>query len=195
MWGMISLSGGTCCICCNTNDVLPPSRFIVDGCCSGDAGQICCDGWIQLHVCLRSGAFPDSAPEHCNRVVQHTFKSGEHYCTFFVQAQWEHCSLTVIITILMNFLKKALKIPFCFTAVYFQYLPYIILGTLSIASSLTAFFLPETFQVPLPQTIEEMAKTNRWVAAGILSRIACVKVCEHVLVLFFGAFQLRPLGV
>lgn len=61
----------------------------------------------------------------------------------------------------MNFLNKDLKISSCLTDVYFEYLPYIILGTLSVASSLTAFFLPETFRVPLPQTIEEMAKTNR----------------------------------
>lgn len=90
----------------------------------------------------------------------------------------------------MTFLNKDLKLPFCLTAVYFEYLPYIILGTLSVASSLTAIFLPETFQAPLPQTIEEMTKTNRWAAAGILSIISCV--CENLLILF-GAFQFRAL--
>ncbi|XP_056909363.1 organic cation/carnitine transporter 2-like [Takifugu flavidus] len=52
--------------------------------------------------------------------------------------------------------------PFLFQlTVYFKFLPYIILGTLSVVSSLTVFFLPETFQVPLPQTIEEMTATKR----------------------------------
>lgn len=60
----------------------------------------------------------------------------------------------------MNFLKKGQNSTLVSTAVYFEFLPYIILGTLSVASSLAAFFLPETLRVPLPQTIEEMTKTN-----------------------------------
>ncbi|XP_026226006.1 solute carrier family 22 member 5-like isoform X1 [Anabas testudineus] len=42
--------------------------------------------------------------------------------------------------------------------VYFKYLPYIILGTLSVASALAALFLPESFGRPLPQTIQQMHK-------------------------------------
>ncbi|XP_056910897.1 organic cation/carnitine transporter 2-like isoform X2 [Takifugu flavidus] len=52
--------------------------------------------------------------------------------------------------------------PFLFKLkIYFEYLPYIILGVLSVASSVAALFLPETFNVPLPQTIEEMSKSRR----------------------------------
>ncbi|KAM3601502.1 uncharacterized protein V6R79_013839 [Siganus canaliculatus] len=45
--------------------------------------------------------------------------------------------------------------------VYFQYLPYIILGTLSVVSAFTALFLPETYGRPLPQTMEEMLEADR----------------------------------
>lgn len=46
---------------------------------------------------------------------------------------------------------------------FFAYLPYIILGVLAMSSALTAFFLPETFGKALPQMIEQMPKTERWV--------------------------------
>ncbi|XP_049447055.1 solute carrier family 22 member 5-like isoform X1 [Epinephelus fuscoguttatus] len=42
--------------------------------------------------------------------------------------------------------------------VYFKYLPYIILGTLSVLSAFAALFLPESFGRPLPQTIQQMHK-------------------------------------
>ncbi|XP_033496401.1 organic cation/carnitine transporter 2-like [Epinephelus lanceolatus] len=52
-------------------------------------------------------------------------------------------------------------------SVYFKYLPYIILGTLSVVSAFAALFLPESFGRPLPQTIQEMHKRERWVLKGI----------------------------
>ncbi|XP_047463095.1 solute carrier family 22 member 5-like [Mugil cephalus] len=49
--------------------------------------------------------------------------------------------------------------PFLFElGVYFKYLPYIILGTLSMVSAFATLFLPESFGRPLPQTIQEMQK-------------------------------------
>uniref|UniRef100_H3D9T3 Major facilitator superfamily (MFS) profile domain-containing protein n=1 Tax=Tetraodon nigroviridis TaxID=99883 RepID=H3D9T3_TETNG len=54
--------------------------------------------------------------------------------------------------------------PFLFKLkVYFEYLPYIVLGTLSVGSTVAAVFLPETFNIPLPQTIEAMTKSRRLV--------------------------------
>ncbi|XP_053187371.1 organic cation/carnitine transporter 2-like [Scomber japonicus] len=44
---------------------------------------------------------------------------------------------------------------------YFKYLPYIILGTLAIASSSATLFLPESYGRPLPETIEQMHKRER----------------------------------
>lgn len=44
---------------------------------------------------------------------------------------------------------------------YFQYLPYIILGTLATVSAFLAFFLPESFGKPLPETIEQMEQRKR----------------------------------
>uniref|UniRef100_A0A671WGP9 Major facilitator superfamily (MFS) profile domain-containing protein n=1 Tax=Sparus aurata TaxID=8175 RepID=A0A671WGP9_SPAAU len=49
---------------------------------------------------------------------------------------------------------------------YFKYLPNIILGTLAAVSAFAAFFLPESFGQPLPQTIEQMFKLKRWVTKG-----------------------------
>nr|XP_046266417.1 solute carrier family 22 member 5-like isoform X4 [Scatophagus argus] len=43
---------------------------------------------------------------------------------------------------------------------YFKHLPYIIMGTLAVASAFAAFFLPETFRRPLPQTIQQMHKAE-----------------------------------
>lgn len=44
---------------------------------------------------------------------------------------------------------------------YNKYLPYIILGTLSILSAVAALFLPESFRRPLPETVQEMSKRER----------------------------------
>lgn len=43
----------------------------------------------------------------------------------------------------------------------FEYLPYVLLGTLTLATGVASFFLPETFGKPLPQSIEDMAKARR----------------------------------
>ncbi|XP_029704042.1 solute carrier family 22 member 5-like [Takifugu rubripes] len=42
----------------------------------------------------------------------------------------------------------------------FEYLPYILLGTLTLATGVASFFLPETFGKQLPQSIEEMPKAR-----------------------------------
>ncbi|XP_068600526.1 organic cation/carnitine transporter 2-like [Brachionichthys hirsutus] len=44
---------------------------------------------------------------------------------------------------------------------YYTYLPQITFGTMGIVSAFAAFFLPETFGHPLPQTIKEMRKRER----------------------------------
>ncbi|KAI4813942.1 hypothetical protein KUCAC02_003160 [Chaenocephalus aceratus] len=41
---------------------------------------------------------------------------------------------------------------------YFEYLPYITLGTLAVVSAFAALYLPESFGKPLPQTIQQMQK-------------------------------------
>ncbi|XP_041657462.1 solute carrier family 22 member 5-like [Cheilinus undulatus] len=46
-------------------------------------------------------------------------------------------------------------------SVYFKYLPYILLGTLCAVSAFAALFLPESFKLPLPETIEQMHKRKR----------------------------------
>ncbi len=49
------------------------------------------------------------------------------------------------------------------TGVYFKYLPYITLGTLAVMSAFATLFLPESFGLPLPETIQQMHKRERWV--------------------------------
>uniref|UniRef100_UPI0037E94278 solute carrier family 22 member 4-like n=1 Tax=Semicossyphus pulcher TaxID=241346 RepID=UPI0037E94278 len=54
-------------------------------------------------------------------------------------------------------------------AVFYQFLPWILVGALSLLSVLLCFFLPETFRQPLPDTIQQMADTQRfrWPCASI----------------------------
>ncbi|XP_051259111.1 solute carrier family 22 member 4-like isoform X2 [Dicentrarchus labrax] len=47
-------------------------------------------------------------------------------------------------------------------AVFYQFLPWIIVGSLSLLSVLLCVFLPETFRQPLPDTIQQMAPTQRF---------------------------------
>ncbi|KAG8008534.1 Solute carrier family 22 member 5 [Nibea albiflora] len=47
------------------------------------------------------------------------------------------------------------------TSVYFKYLPYITLGTVAVASAFAAYFLPESFGRPLPETMQQMHKRER----------------------------------
>ncbi|KAM7379968.1 hypothetical protein PAMP_003299 [Pampus punctatissimus] len=42
-------------------------------------------------------------------------------------------------------------------AVFYQYLPWIVVGSLSLLSVLLCMFLPETFRRPLPDTIQQLA--------------------------------------
>ncbi|XP_068456278.1 organic cation/carnitine transporter 2-like [Clinocottus analis] len=44
---------------------------------------------------------------------------------------------------------------------YFMSLPYIVLGTVSVVSAFAAFFLPESYGQPLPETLEQMPKRER----------------------------------
>ncbi|GAA6230522.1 solute carrier family 22 member 5-like isoform X2 [Lates japonicus] len=46
-------------------------------------------------------------------------------------------------------------------SIYYQYLPYIILGTLAVMSAFATLFIPETFGRPLPETIQQMPKRER----------------------------------
>lgn len=43
----------------------------------------------------------------------------------------------------------------------FEYLPYIILGSLTLVSGIVSFLLPETYGKHMPQSIEEMSKARR----------------------------------
>uniref|UniRef100_A0A3P8W0E8 Major facilitator superfamily (MFS) profile domain-containing protein n=1 Tax=Cynoglossus semilaevis TaxID=244447 RepID=A0A3P8W0E8_CYNSE len=52
--------------------------------------------------------------------------------------------------------------PFVFLGIYFKFLPYIILGTVSLLAALSTFFMPESFQKPLPETIEQMQNSKRY---------------------------------
>ncbi|XP_059199000.1 organic cation/carnitine transporter 2-like [Centropristis striata] len=48
-------------------------------------------------------------------------------------------------------------------AVYYQFLPWIVVGSLSVLGVLVCIFLPETFRQPLPDTIQQMPLTRfRW---------------------------------
>ncbi|XP_067231618.1 organic cation/carnitine transporter 2 [Chanodichthys erythropterus] len=48
-----------------------------------------------------------------------------------------------------------------FLGTFNKYLPYILMGSLTIASSIANMFLPETFEKVLPETLEEMQKCKR----------------------------------
>ncbi|CAM4673285.1 unnamed protein product [Leuciscus chuanchicus] len=45
-----------------------------------------------------------------------------------------------------------------FLGTFSKYLPYLLMGSLTIASSVTNLFLPETFQKVLPETLEQMQR-------------------------------------
>ena len=46
--------------------------------------------------------------------------------------------------------------PFLFSGSYNKALPYILMGSLTIASSVVNLFLPETLNRDLPETVEQM---------------------------------------
>uniref|UniRef100_A0A3Q3WS34 Major facilitator superfamily (MFS) profile domain-containing protein n=1 Tax=Mola mola TaxID=94237 RepID=A0A3Q3WS34_MOLML len=57
--------------------------------------------------------------------------------------------------------------PFLFKlSIYFNYLPYIILGTLAVGSIIALFFLPETFGKPLPQSTSD--ETANWCCTQLM---------------------------
>ncbi|KAL3042535.1 hypothetical protein OYC64_020463 [Pagothenia borchgrevinki] len=56
---------------------------------------------------------------------------------------------------------------------YFEYLPYIILGTLAVVSAFATLFLPESFGKPLPQTIQQMQKRESM-------KCPCITRKEHL---------------
>lgn len=43
-----------------------------------------------------------------------------------------------------------------FTGTYNKVLPYVLMGSLTIAASVVNFFLPETLNKDLPETVEQM---------------------------------------
>uniref|UniRef100_A0A3Q0S8X8 Solute carrier family 22 member 5 n=1 Tax=Amphilophus citrinellus TaxID=61819 RepID=A0A3Q0S8X8_AMPCI len=49
-----------------------------------------------------------------------------------------------------------------FLGTYNKVLPYILMGSLTIASSVVNFFLPETLHKDLPETVEQMQECQRW---------------------------------
>lgn len=51
-------------------------------------------------------------------------------------------------------------------AVYHKFLPWMVVGALSVLSVLLCWFLPETFRQPLPDTIEQLALTQRSVGTA-----------------------------
>ncbi|XP_056264221.1 organic cation/carnitine transporter 2-like [Pseudoliparis swirei] len=52
----------------------------------------------------------------------------------------------------------------------FEYLPYVVMGTLAVVSAFAALFLPETLGRPLPQTIQQMHKRQSLKCPFILRR-------------------------
>uniref|UniRef100_A0A9J8A1F9 Solute carrier family 22 member 5 n=1 Tax=Cyprinus carpio carpio TaxID=630221 RepID=A0A9J8A1F9_CYPCA len=50
-----------------------------------------------------------------------------------------------------------------FLGTFNKYLPYILMGSLTIASSIANMFLPETFRKVLPETLEQMQKCKRFI--------------------------------
>uniref|UniRef100_A0A8C2ZUR3 Major facilitator superfamily (MFS) profile domain-containing protein n=1 Tax=Cyclopterus lumpus TaxID=8103 RepID=A0A8C2ZUR3_CYCLU len=53
--------------------------------------------------------------------------------------------------------------PFLITLnTYVLHLPYIIIGTLGCVAALAALYIPESFGQPLPETIQQMHKRERW---------------------------------
>ncbi|XP_034539086.1 solute carrier family 22 member 4-like isoform X2 [Notolabrus celidotus] len=44
---------------------------------------------------------------------------------------------------------------------YFKFLPYITLGTMAIVAAFTALFLPESFGLPLPETMQQIHRRKR----------------------------------
>ncbi|XP_052392412.1 solute carrier family 22 member 5 [Carassius gibelio] len=50
-----------------------------------------------------------------------------------------------------------------FLGTYSRYLPYILMGSLTMASSITNMFLPETFEKELPETLEQMQRCKRFI--------------------------------
>lgn len=57
--------------------------------------------------------------------------------------------------------------------VFSDFLPWIIVGALSLLSVVLCVLLPETFRQPLPDTIQEMAHIKRSVLA-----VTCASVCD-----------------
>lgn len=55
------------------------------------------------------------------------------------------------------------------TGTYNKVLPYILMGSLTIASSVVNFFLPETFNKDLPETVEQMQKCRGYLFIYLLT--------------------------
>lgn len=52
----------------------------------------------------------------------------------------------------------------CFlTGAYDRFLPYILMGTLTVLTGILTLFLPESYGAPLPDTIEQMLRVKGYV--------------------------------
>lgn len=72
-----------------------------------------------------------------------------------------------------HFLTHSFKPPFYYICFFFLdtyllHLPYIIMGTLGFVAAFAALFLPESFGRPLPETIQQMHKRERWAATSVM---------------------------
>lgn len=77
-------------------------------------------------------------------------------------------------------MSNTVNFPFLCTEIYFEQLPYVILGTLAILSAIAAFFLPETYGKPLPQNIQDMSKCKRWVYS-VVTLEKFIKIIKNIL--------------
>ncbi|ELK08573.1 Solute carrier family 22 member 12 [Pteropus alecto] len=62
------------------------------------------------------------------------------------------------VLILTNGMGSILGSTIVFTKQYFEHLPKILCGTLPIVASIYIYFLPETFNLPLPDTLQDMER-------------------------------------
>lgn len=58
-----------------------------------------------------------------------------------------------------------------FTGTYNKVLPYVLMGSLTIAASVVNFFLPETLNKDLPETVEQMQQCQGWVTRVSVTHI------------------------
>ncbi|KAI4813850.1 hypothetical protein KUCAC02_003072 [Chaenocephalus aceratus] len=96
---------------------------------------ICFYHYFLPDVHILDRALPNSAKEHSNRDVHDCLQSGIKYSTFVIRLN-----------------------------TYILYLPYIILSTLAVVAAIATYsFLPESFGKPLPETMTQIHKRERFI--------------------------------